>query len=140
MCWVGKNNPQIAKEDIKVFKIVRLFIGDNYVSYFHTDCCWTLNKKKTSKIYKKNENYHTNILTITKGLHSYEGNSQVQVLRQGMLVKYCLNGKINVSYPNCGNLYKMNCVIPKDSIYYLNSYGEYVSDALIPISFESFLK
>lgn len=135
MCWVGLNNLQVAKEDIRVFKIV-LFIGGNHMSYFRKGCCWTINEKKTSEF----KTYETpnNILTITKGLHSYGGNSQV--LRQGMLVKCCLNGKINVSYPNRTNLCKMNCVIPKGSTYYLNSYDEYVSDALIPISFESISK
>ena len=133
MCWIGKNNKQIAKEDIKVFKIV-WFIEGNHMSYFYKDCYWAINEKKTLKI--KTCKKRDNVLKITKGLHSYSNNCKILV--KGMLLKCVLNDVKIFACPYRGSLlHKMNCIIPKGSTYYLNSYDEYVSDALIPISFES---
>ena len=132
MCWIGKNNRQSAKEDISVFKIVNYDLRSFYY-YFQ---------------YSKNATYRMNLripdkpmnrIRIDCGFHSYVENE--------VFVKYTYDNSVYRIYSsnmhleldnfdNRDNVVKLNCIIPKGSVYYKNDNGEIVSDTLKVIDVE----
>ena len=133
MCWTSKNvEKEIASEDIKVFKIVT----NEGISYFE-GFPYTLNKQY--KIDKINIREKKNCFSVQKGFHSYSKDCKILEKRHPYGFKI---GKCCVFYnhlPLCSyinsKIIKMECIIPKDSEYYLNDRGEYVSNSIIPIKY-----
>lgn len=139
MCWDGKDKKQIAEKDIAVFKIVRkkkslLKERNTFLSYYYQKH-WNLNKKQESEIVKQQSNYKDSI-EIHIGLHSYDS-SMIRIVKDHMIFQiYSYISPVPLdSFLYTENLYKMDCIIPKGSIYYENEHGEIVSDVLIPTKF-----
>lgn len=140
MCWVTKNKPvkQVAKRNIKVQKVLHL------TSYGFVSPCFDIYKWKkslpnTSYLETPEESYkypYDNYIypenpikkkyKINYGLHSCK-----KIVRNGD--GFCtVDDNMNEHYlmMAMANDFICECIIPKGSTYYLNEYGEYVSDTL----------
>ena len=124
MCWKTiyrkSKKPHIAKRNIKVFKVVIIEKnkeGNTIIrpKYRSKKLIYELNKQYDTQISIEEYTY---LAIITKGFHSYAYR----------LLKYKGTGYCEAI---------MHCVIPKGTTYYLNEYGEYVSESLIPLSIEN---
>lgn len=137
MCWSGKNYPKIAIIDINVFKIVEETPNINsYRSFYHEEFLWKIKERKESEINVKfvHDYFTPNLIKIYKGLHSYNHSCQLNLYSNNLLTITSINKntRLDILYSD-KSLYKLDCIIPKRSEYYVNEHGEYVSDALIPI-------
>ena len=137
MCWRSKNAvKQVAKEDIKTFK-VGMKMGDNYFkSYYFTHLYKPLQKYETEMcvLDTKEDGF-----AITHGFHSYD--PEFCKISLGKIVI----GKCwDVFYVNKETMKLLNwytdflckllvaeCIIPKGTTYYENEHGEIVSEAII---------
>ena len=129
MCWTGKNNPQIATEDMKVFKIFEYKNGKILSPVMLTQ--W-----KRGKLAPHVEIPDSSVLRlriIDKGYHS---------CRDLKIVPNHFNdiGIIKEAFfsPIYGLLIMrkqerfimLTCIIPKGTKYYENEYGEIVSETI----------
>lgn len=136
MCWAGKNYPKIAIIDIKVFKIVIKIHNYSYSSYYHREFIWKIKERKESEINVrfKYQCFTLNAINIYDGLHSYNSLCNLDFDSYDILTITSIDKYTKLDFI-CSNpdLYKLDCVIPKGSEYYVNKHGEFVSNALIPV-------
>lgn len=126
MCWYGSNIKRIAEEDIKVFKVVNKKDTSQYYDFLY----------KFGQLYKSDinidwEGLNNTVISINKGIHSYDLNVKIEYFGYAIrAIKSKSGNEILNMHENY--IYKLvNCTIPKGSIYYLNDEGEYVSNQLI---------
>lgn len=127
MCWKSYRYSDkkcfVAETDIKTFKILSLRKHTLYAYYQNYK--YTIGKINSVNSLELVED------TISEGFHSYDINNDYLSVLGGILIL----GKNNIEfldYYSYGNrIVKVECTIPKGSMYYRNSYGEIVSDKLI---------
>ena len=130
MCWVSHNtlNKQIASENIKVYKIVNFYSGD-LISYFK-GFTYEINKLYETEV---NPIKDIDCNMISKGFYSYSKNNKLTF--SGGLLYVCANlletSEIYSKYSDNDGLVVVECVIPKNSEYYVNESGEIVSNQII---------
>lgn len=124
MCWRTFKNkhkqPHVAKRNIKTIKLVYVD-KDGIYPLLLNNLTYEINKQYNEKI--TTTNIHP-WLVIEKGFHSYTNKMKDTFL---LRLKDCKYEYIKLMY----------CIIPKGTTYYLNETGEYVSEAIIPISIET---
>lgn len=136
MCWSGKNERKIAKDDIKVFKVVR---GDKKSSFFKSayyHFIYRLGFVYSSRIRKESDLFDTTRIKINNGIHSYSCDCKVAVTGGDYIfIRSCTNketldtfSKYTLFYQE--QFYVLDCIIPKRSAYYINICGEIVSSRL----------
>ena len=148
MCWVTKNEDCLyrmtADKDIPVFKIVHdADERPGYVSYYY-GAFYIEGQESTSyleepltgqkKSYSVNHGIHSygsDIVKVSLGWHI--GEIRVYVIFLGECLDACIYDQ---EYINAKDIYRLDCIIPKGSKYYLNEYGEYVSNKIIPVKSE----
>lgn len=120
---------RVAEKDIEVFKICRVSKG-TIMSYFY-DKTWD-ELGKTYKTPLISIFRHTENAAVTfDGFYSYQKNVKIKYhYSDGYTVKGVYYGGIP--------LVKVKCIIPEGSRYY-HADEQYISDQIIPISYE-FLK
>lgn len=130
MCWYGKmQDKHIAKENVRVFKVCRY--TDNIIApYFR--------QSSNIQSYKEGNIYHDsfgmsphgiNGVTIARGLHSYAIDS---IPLKEYSTSSCDGFKVITSKMEYVGPWAriVLCTIPKGSVYYLNEFGEIVSNCL----------
>lgn len=135
MCWVSEIEleAQIAKEDIPIFKICKVATTETVISFYEKFVY------ELGKTYSDKESLHKLITVngfqiINEGFHSYSPLMCYTEIHQINPIFYM----IYIKYKHIvideifglSNIIKVNGIIPKDSIYYLNNKGEYVSDSI----------
>ena len=135
MCWSGKNERKIAKDDIKVFKVVR---GDKKSSFFKSayyNFIYRLGFVYSSRIRKESDLFDTTRIKIDNGIHSYSRDCKVAVTGDYIFIRSCTNKETLDTFSKYTLLpekqfYCLDCIIPKRSAYYINNRGEIVSSRL----------
>lgn len=121
MCWISHCKPvlKVAEEDIKVHKILKKD-EDGYVSPIFQFCKWT-----PGIVYETTLGHgHIGAIgnfEICKGFHSC-----TEIHEEGGV--WCIKAKDLFAIDSGEEI--VDAVIPKGSQYYLNEYGEYVSNKL----------
>ena len=138
MCWTTFIRPHIqtATENIPVYKIVTkeggFWFWSTFQSYYQ-NFIYKLHKiysEKIGKICSEEANFYS----INKGIHSYHNAfTKISVGKHGEIWIGGLNGDIIGYYFQSAyrNVVKVQGYIPKGSKYYLNEYGEYVSEQIV---------
>ena len=138
MCWTTSIRPQlkIATENIPVYKIVDKIGGfwfwSTFKSYYQ-NFIYKLHKiysEKIGEICSDDEEFYS----IDKGIHSYHNTfTKISVGKHGEIWIDESNGDVIGYYfqSSCRNVVKVQGYIPKGSKYYLNEYGEYVSEQIV---------
>jgi hypothetical protein len=121
--------PNIAKEDIEIFKICETF-SDNIVKSYYRDVPYTL-----GKIYKMSIPIEVcKVVTfdfsfqINKGFHSYAKECVVRPFAYYCSIEIFHRDTNIGTYHN--NTIKVKGYIPKGTKYYINKFGECVSEAI----------
>ena len=146
MCWIGKNIPQIAEEDIEVFKVVKRNYSpeepNSFISlYFYHP--YKLGETYESEIKIKINYDNDGTVSINKALHSYSAKdchiSYVIFNDEYSIAFSYSDGRtlIDDDIPNDIEIVRLNCVIPKGATYYKNRVGEFASDKLRVVSAEN---
>ena len=143
MCWVTYDKKykkfKVAEEDIPVFKVVR----KNSLLSYYTDYPYILNEIHTTEPIKINHSlvYHGEEWKIEKGFHSYSVECITEIARgaRGWNIKVYDSDKKTVllDYYEMSSTCKLECIIPKGSLYYVNEWGEYVSESILPFKIEN---
>ena len=134
MCWIGKNNPQIATEDMKVFKIFEYKNGKILSPII-------LMEWKRGELVPRVKIPDSSVLrlrNIDKGYHSCRDlkiihnyfNVRMSPYVRGAFVSPIYNVLIMCKREK---FIMLTCIIPKGTKYYENEYGEIVSEQLILI-------
>ena len=131
MCWTTNKIPklEIADKDISVFKIVT----PKLEAFFHRGFQYEIGVLSVSTLVKPI------FKAIDKGLHSYSSNliitnDNFSNYYRCRAIRIWLSDSYFIEYPDDPDLtIKMDCIIPKGSTYYLNEYGEYISNYLKPL-------
>jgi hypothetical protein len=145
MCWYSSNKedfePKVATEDIPVIKVVLKEESDKYISVYYAHP-YQVGDMCESSIVIEGDDYETR---ISQGLHSY---SKDVVLSRRKLgdTSWKPSSRLYIDSPDHiwvldsfvlkEDMAKLNCIIPKDSVYYVNECGEYVSNRLKVVSAE----
>lgn len=132
MCWMSYNQedliPKIAKEDIIVYKTLRVKGFFNK----HFSVC-TLKRYKKGKKNEQQEIYlnydNPKSAIIQRGYHSVSGNNKISKIA---INKRLLEGWFNDALFDCGNVLAQ-FVIPKGTKYYENEQGLIVSENIVYI-------
>ena len=127
MCWISKNKPilRIAEEDIPVKKVLRVVkdVHHFWEKHFYSPCFnvyeWTPGIIHEEEIGKVIDTPFSDYV-ICEGLHSCANIT----LHKGQAYS---SRPMFIVYVN---EHIFNAFIPKGSQYYLNEYGEYVSNQL----------
>lgn len=151
MCWrtyYGMLSvPRTATKDISVKKAFTRYTGDDsrydLRSLFRKSFRWSIGKKYVSRFFDKpkrligkrySQRYY--VWEVCCGFHSAK--EMETKWDQDKEIGYIFLGKnLMASFSMYNRLFLENCVvihdciIPKGSKYYVNEYGEYVSDQLI---------
>lgn len=136
MCWESYNKPikKKAEKDIAVFKIITRDFKSYYRSYK----------------YKLNHTYRTRIgqilhptlytFSIFEGFHSYSKECEITRYNNSFNlfpkkvkmfeVRSKCNKKFRLDAFQIEKVLKVNCIIPKGSLYYENEDGEIVSSSI----------
>lgn len=137
MCWryytsIDKKS-HIAETDIRTFKILRLEKHTLHAYYQNYD--YTIGKINSVNSLELIGN------KIFEGFHSYNLNNdcdRMSVLEgvmmsalEGIVMVRDKKGRVLDHYLCAEHLVKVECIIPKGSEYYENSFGEIVSNKLI---------
>lgn len=141
MCWSAVlNNARvaIATEDIKVYKIVKLADEEKCVSAFQDftyEVCETPPIIALQPDYFESSSGNTGWLDIITGYHSYASiapifNSIEISQFTGVKVKYWRLGKKSTRIPINNREYIATFIIPKGSIYFINSDNYIVSNKI----------
>jgi hypothetical protein len=134
MCWAGKNNPQIAKEDIKVFKVVIAGNNNSFFCSIYYKFMYRLGFVYSSRIKKKL--FDSAQIKITKGIHSYSKYCKIAASKDLLFIRNRMNNEASIDVFSKYYLfsqqdfYRLECIIPKRSAYYENENGEIVSSRL----------
>lgn len=136
MCWVTykRENARLrhAIEDIPVYKVVKKSLLSYYENY-----SYILNEVHTTEL---DHLYHIKYYDredwkIGLGFHSYSMNCKADLVYDKFLfIKVLvLHDNLVIDCYEKDNTCMLECVIPKDSRYFLNEKGEYVSDHILPL-------
>ena len=145
MCWLSKYKPfkMVASEDIPVQKVLRKHDDGQLFSPVFNSIGWKRGEVKVARI---DSIYHLypNTYIIECGLHSCKKITFLSGVNKEAWVS-TLHEELDCYSPlwyKAKNEIVVDAIIPKGSHYYLNEYGEYVSDKLMMtgISKENFLK
>lgn len=158
MCFLAdklERNSKVAIKDINVYKIVKNHpVIGAVCSVYHTSFFWKLNKvfHEYMKTTSYGANYSGLVTSVDDGFHSYSPektflriyHSRSSISNpDGYNVLHVFSDKNTVGTIDCHTdsdeywkLALLKCVIPTGSHYYENSYGEIVSDTIMPISCE----
>lgn len=129
MCWCGKDNREIAKIDIPVFKIVQKDPELGFISYYRY-FQYKVGDVYSSRI-KKIIGPEMSYLSINNGLHSYSNDCKIAKIGCSFFISSCKGYEVDFCVEeNERKLYKLECVIPRGSAYYKNKFGEIVSSRL----------
>ena len=133
MCWRGKNERKIAKEDIKVFKVVIADKNNSFFNSIYYKFIYRLGFIYSSRIKKKL--FDSTQIKITKGIHSYSKYCKIAISGDLLFIRNRMNNEaIDVfskySLFSQQNFYRLECIIPRGSAYYENEHGEMVSSRL----------
>lgn len=136
MCWNSHKTPvsQIADSDINIFKIVRKTpIAERSKSLFFN---FEYNLKEPYSLSEKLEvdvRFHFNYreFIINEGFHSYH--PTVYLRTTSHVIEVLVSPyEFHIGWiPYFDELVKAHGIIPKGSQYFLNEYGEYVSNRII---------
>lgn len=137
MCWVSTEAiRQVAKEDIKVFKI-----GENHEGMFcsmYKGFEYQLNQLYTSCIDIESQDYN-NRFVGSQGFHSYDPSIvHLKISKNNEILRWevkTIHGRLDYDTDGINNV-KAECVIPKGSVYYENDFGEIISNQIIIKNFE----
>lgn len=138
MCWVSEIEleAQIAKEDIPIFKICKVETTGTVISLYR-DFIYELGKTYSDKESLRKLITVNGSQTISEGFHSYSPLTCYTEIHQINPISYMIYVKYKhivmdriLGLNNIINIIKVNGIIPKDSIYYLNNKGEYVSNSI----------
>ena len=132
MCWIEYIKPElhIAEQDIPVFKIIRQDLH-SYYRFKH----YALNKVYTTTL-DTPEPIAGNIKAygVYEGFHSYHKGCLVRKTSKTVTVQALYEfGTIGLYWTspiNNFSICRVECIIPKGSMYYLNIRGEYVSSSI----------
>lgn len=137
MCWESNNIPEVkvAEKNIKTFKVMyRDLKYEELFSYFFYKL-YSIGKI-TSKIILSYEKFDSSCY-IHAGYHSYDINIKqkhyydykrgVYIVKIGNVEEYYIEPFSNIFQTLC----VVECTIPKGVEYYVNEYGEYVSEQII---------
>lgn len=140
MCWITYDKKykdfKVAEEDIPVFKVVRKIP----LSSYYTNYLYILNEVHTTEPIKINHSliYHGEEWKIQKGFHSYSVECTTEIsCGQNIQVYSSDDDAILLDYYKMSNTCKLECLIPKGSLYYVNEWGEYVSESILPFKTEN---
>lgn len=132
----------IAKEDIEVYKIGSPNKKKNRFNCLYMDTFFYIKNENTPKINLELQVQEDNIIKgrtiyfIDEGYHCYDEYTKLRPLFTNPIKGH----KYDFSIRNCDTFYHKVCagkfIIPKDSKYYVNNFGEIVSEKLI---FKEFL-
>lgn len=144
MCFVLNYDSQIvipnacrlvAKEDIRVFKIVYKMQDEDVFKSLYQDYP-----------YSRGETYKTELKVsggeINEGFHSYSNDGVILSKRDRVLLIMPTSVKGGYDFIDYVPInkykvkYRMDCVIPSGSVYYQNKYGEVVSDSITVVGFK----
>lgn len=129
MCWIGKNNPQIATEDIKVFKIFEYKNGEllspvMLMGWKRGKLASHVEIPDSSTLYLRN---------IGKGYHSCRDLkivpnhfNDISIIREAFFSP--IHGLLIMRKKE--RFIMLTCIIPKGTKYYENEYGEIVSETI----------
>lgn len=134
MCWVGyMKDRRCALEDVTVYKILekRYSHGDHFDGLFSPVLGM---KYEIGKTYTPdfeiipfyNSGYDT--CSISIGLHCYSEDNKIIVSNDGDIT--VIGGTRYASHGNTIVPIIVRCIIPKGTIYYINSRGEIVTEKL----------
>lgn len=131
MCWIGDDISKIAKEPITTYKIVQAY-NNEYISIYNY-FIYKIDKMYGPRpLVKANtSNFHT---TINIGFHSYKDFTVQESKNKELLYIYSrmiILDAFTVKQAVTTNLVKVECIIPKGSIYYINNLNEIVSECII---------
>lgn len=135
MCWncsIYNLKLQNAEEDIVVYKVLQL---DNDKLYSPTFNCFiwiegeTYSSPLDIHLFRPHKVY---FFEGTQGMHSYKQKPVYDVFYESYVCKYFITSKRsgNVYYPLNEGMCVAKCIIPKDTIYAINEYGEIISERL----------
>lgn len=151
MCFLAdklERNPKVAIKDINVYKIVKNHpIIGAVCSVYHTSFFWELNKvfHEDMKTASYGANYSSLVTSVDNGFHSYSPEKTFLRINHSrsynVLHVFSDKGTVGIIDGHAESdvywkLALLKCVIPAGSHYYENSYGEIVSDTIMPISCE----
>ena len=143
MCWhiSERIESSIAKEDIEVYKIGSPNKKKNRFNCLYMDTFFYIKNEDTPKINLELQEDNNivkgpTIYFIDEGYHCYDEYTKLRPLFTNSIKGH----KYDFSIRNCDTFYHKVCagkfIIPKDSKYYVNNFGEIVSEKLI---FKEFL-
>lgn len=128
MCWKAKHIwdwiPRRAKKDIEIYKIV---FGKNTAPIWNYD--YSIDQEEPEIILS------LDILRreINEGYHAFSSKCGIKKCEHGYVIYSCDKGKLrSFSCNNFENIRK--AIIPKGSIYFINGFGEIVSNRIIVTS------
>ena len=144
MCWIGENIERIAEEDIPCFKIMKVYNWNN------DDVVYSVYKNmayRMGQVYELGKKLDCTVLSsekysyINEGFHSYHPDVKFEktiIDTEELIAAYPRFGLGKGIYLDAFNIdwrvyCLVECVIPKESVYYLNGKGEYVSNTIKPI-------
>lgn len=119
-----------ADRDIPVTKVVKVR-EDGKIYSLYQDYPYELNKLEQDNLMTIRG--HGNMTEIWFAFHSYTPNSTFR-FKDNDYVLVDTGGNIFINTQPNAKLQVMDCVIPKDSMYYRNMYGEIASNKIIPKS------
>lgn len=132
MCWYGKNNPRIATEDIKVFKIFK-YSCDNKIFSPIMPMKWKKGELAPRRIFP---DFEDNFIIIRVGYHSCR---DLKIQKYDYLTYPYYEGiRGHFVSPidetqimsQKDNFIMLTCIIPKGTKYYENDRGEIVSETI----------
>ena len=155
MCWLGTiENRHIARSDLSVFKILYKQKGKYFSPQYSEEYCLgqeikaDLGVKPSDPTYdEKEKTYKYRHYRIEEGLHCYSFNdcfvedyAKAMVVFNHSSASTCFGSSIYdlvAKYPavdkNGLKVVRVECTIPKGTVYWKNSKGEIVTSRLIPI-------
>lgn len=130
MCWnfYGKAKSKVATKDLTVYKIVRNATSRQCESYYQE---YIYNLDLQPSISAVPDRYTENLTTIHEGYHSYQAIENVT--EPGTTLDYRLfkwGGEIYTIPKNNSCIYVATFIIPKNTKYYINEWGEIVSEQI----------
>lgn len=130
MCWKfhGKAKSKVATKDLTVYKIVRNATSRQCESYYQK-YIYNLDLQPSTIIVP--DRYTENLTTIHEGYHSYQAIENVT--NPSDILDYRLfkwSGEIYAIYKKNTSMYVATFIIPKNTKYYINEWGDIVSEQI----------
>ena len=130
MCWTKNYFPslKVAEDDIPVKKLLEEHDG-TLCSPFMSGFKWTIGEEVKSDLEEQSFSEMRGKWVINVCLHSLHEAREMRSERY-YLSSYAFYCKNQFIAPSTGTLFPYDAIIPKGAKYYVNEYGEYVSDRL----------